>query len=54
MIGGIATSILAGVAKETYDSTKGNNFDERDILATALGGITVNITIPIFTNKKKN
>ena len=53
MIGGIATSILAGIAKETYDSTKGNKFDERDILATALGGITVNITIPLFTNRKK-
>lgn len=53
MIGGIATSILAGIAKETYDSTKGNDFDERDILATALGGITVNITIPLFAKRKK-
>ena len=53
MIAGIATSILAGIAKETYDNIKGGNFDERDILATGLGGITVSATIPLFTKNKK-
>lgn len=53
IIGGIATSLLAGIAKETYDTTRGNEFDGRDILATTLGGITVNVTIPLFANKKK-
>ena len=53
IIAGIATSLLAGIAKETYDNIKGGNFDGRDILATGLGGITVSTTIPIFSRKNK-
>ena len=51
IIAGISTSLLAGLAKETYDASQGGKFDGRDILATTLGGITVNITIPLFTKK---
>jgi len=54
---GILTSVLAGVAKETYDSTQsGNKFDIKDLSATALGGISVSVTIQLFKkkNKKKN
>ena len=54
---GLGLSILAGVAKETYDSTRPNNkFDTEDLKATALGGLTVTITINIdnlFNKMKK-
>jgi len=51
---GILTSVLAGVAKETYDSTRqGNKFDIKDLGATALGGVSVNLTIKLFNKKKK-
>ena len=53
MITGIATSILAGVAKETYDNMRGREFDERDILATTMGGVAVSITIPLFKKRRK-
>ena len=56
---GILTSVLAGVAKETYDSTqRKNKFDPKDLAATALGGLTLSITIDIGDllkkKKKKN
>lgn len=54
---GLGLSILAGVTKETYDSTRPNNkFDTEDLKATALGGLTVTITINIdnlFNKMKK-
>ncbi len=52
---GVITSILAGVAKETYDSTRpGNKFDTKDLAATTLGGITISVTIKLFKNVKNN
>ena len=52
---GIGTSILAGSIKEILDSTQpGNKFDTRDLTATALGGITVSVTINLFNNDKSN
>ena len=55
MITGICTAFAAGVVKEMYDSSiKGNYLDFEDLAATTLGGITVNVTIPLFqTNKYK-
>lgn len=55
MITGICTAFAAGVIKEMYDSSiKGNYLDFEDLAATTLGGITVNVTIPLFqTNKYK-
>tara|TARA_R110002012_G_scaffold43211_13_gene117003 strand:+ start:4385 stop:4717 length:333 start_codon:yes stop_codon:yes gene_type:complete len=51
---GVLTSVLAGAAKETFDSTQSNNkFDLNDLAATALGGLSVNVTIKLF-NKNKN
>ena len=44
---------VAGIAKETFDNTRGGDFDERDILATTLGGIAVSVTIPLFRKKRK-
>ena len=54
--GGLLTSVLAGTAKEVYDSTlPGNKFDIKDLSTTALGGLSVNLTIKLFNkNKKKN
>jgi len=53
-VGGILTSVLTGVAKEAYDSTNPKNkFDFKDLTATTLGGISVNMTIKLF-NKNKN
>ena len=55
-VAGILTSVLAGTAKETYDSFQPNNkFDTKDLKATVLGGISIGLTIKLFNkNKKKN
>jgi|TARA_R100000030_G_scaffold93654_1_gene79958 uncharacterized protein YfiM (DUF2279 family) len=53
LITGICTAFTAGVAKELYDSAiVGGKIDPEDILATTLGGITINLTIPLFQKKK--
>lgn len=56
-LAGFGLSILAGALKETYDSTlSGNKFDLEDLRATALGGLTVTVTISIdnlFNKMKK-
>jgi len=54
VIGGILTSVIAGVLKETIDSTqRGNKFDKHDLLATTLGGISFGFTIRLFDKNKK-
>ena len=50
---GIALSVVAGFAKESYDYTRGGEFDEKDLFATALGGVFITYTIKLF-NKNKN
>ena len=53
MLAGIGTAILAGTIKELVDSSQPNNsFDTKDLAATALGGITVSVTINLFNKKK--
>ena len=53
--GSIATSFVVGYVKETNDKKKDSTFDNRDLLATTLGGISIGITFDIFTrNGKKN
>jgi hypothetical protein len=42
---GMASGIIAGVAKEVYDPV----FEKKDILATALGSVSVGITIDLAT-----
>ena len=50
----IGAGILAGVAKETLDSRQpGNKFDGEDLLATALGSISVSLTINLFDKRNK-
>ncbi len=49
--GSIATSLLAGLAKEAVDKRRYDNWDNADLGATVLGGVTVGITIELFTKK---
>lgn len=52
-VGSVAGSAVAGVAKEAIDSGQdGNQWDNDDLAATVLGGITVGVTIDIFSKKK--
>ena len=51
----LGTSVLAGLSKEIYDSTKkGNKFDTGELIATTAGGFTASITLEIFVGRKKN
>jgi len=53
MLAGIGTALLAGTVKELIDSTQNNNyFDTKDLAATALGGVTISVTINLFNRKK--
>ena len=51
--GSIASSLVAGYIKETSDKNSGYYFDNRDLLATTLGGLSVGVTFDIFTRKGK-
>ena len=45
---GILTSIAAGIGKEIYDSLqKKNQFDQHDVAATVLGGISFSFVIKL-------
>lgn len=45
--GMVATSV-AGLGKELYDEHTYNGFDSKDLGATILGGLTINITFNIL------
>ena len=52
--GAIGGSTLVGLGKEAVDvSQRENGWDNDDLWATILGGITVGVTIDIFTDHKK-
>lgn len=53
MITGVCLAFASGIMKEMYDASQGGYIDPEDILATTLGGITINLTLPIFTETKK-
>ena len=53
MVAGICSAFAAGVMKEMFDASQGGYVEHGDILATTLGGVTVSVTIPLFTKKKK-
>jgi len=54
-LAGIGLAIIAGTIKETIDSRQHNNkFDMEDLAATALGGITISVTINLIKNDRKN
>ena len=48
--GAVAGSLLAGLAKEAVDAgNPDNQWDNTDLAATALGGVTIGVTIDLFT-----
>ncbi len=56
-VGSVAGSALIGVAKEAVDAgQRENGWDNDDLAATVLGGVTVGVTIDLFAkkNNKRN
>ena len=51
--GSVGGSLLIGLAKEGIDQNQYGGWDNNDLLATVLGGLTVGTTIDIFKQKKK-
>ena len=51
--GAVAGSLLAGTIKEAIDEKNYGGWDNRDLGATFLGGLTVGITIDLFSGKKR-
>ena len=49
--GSITASLLAGLAKEAMDERSSNSWDNADLGATVLGGITVGVTIELISKK---
>ncbi len=50
--GSVAASVLAGLAKEAIDTGNGGEWDNGDLGATALGGVTVGVSIELFSKKE--
>ena len=51
--GAVGGSLLIGLGKEAVDAgQRENGWDNDDLLATVLGGLSVGFTIDIFPNKK--
>ncbi|MER3374149.1 MAG: hypothetical protein RIM83_05885 [Allomuricauda sp.] len=52
-VGSVAGSALIGVAKEAVDAgQRDNGWDNDDLAATVLGGVTVGVTIDLFSKKR--
>ena len=52
--GAVAGGLLAGLAKEAVDAGKADNrWDNTDLAATALGGVTIGVTIDLFTTRSR-
>ena len=51
--GAVAGSLIAGTIKEAIDEKNYGGWDNRDLGATFLGGLTVGITIDLFSGKKR-
>ena len=52
-IASVATAFAVGYLKETYDKKNGYEFDNRDLLASTYGGLTIGITLDIFAKDGK-
>lgn len=51
-VGSVAGSTLIGLAKEAVDAgQRENGWDNGDLAATVLGGVTVGVTIDLFSKK---
>ncbi len=49
--GSVAASLLAGLTKEAIDKGNGGKWDNGDLAATVLGGVTVGVSIELFSKK---
>ena len=50
---GLGIGLAAGIAKESFDNWRpGNYFDERDVVATFMGSLSVTIPLTIFRKPK--
>lgn len=52
-IASVAAAFAAGYFKETIDKKNGYKFDNRDLLASTYGGLTIGITLDIFAKDGK-
>ena len=50
--GSVAASQVAGLAKEAIDKGNGGKWDNGDLAATVLGGVTVGVSIELFSKKE--
>ncbi len=50
--GSVAASLLAGLTKEAIDKSNGGKWDNGDLAATVLGGVTVGVSIELFSKKE--
>ena len=51
---GLGAGLAAGIAKESFDNWRvGNYFDERDLLATVMGSLSVTIPLSVFRKPNK-
>ena len=53
LAGSILAAFTVGYLKETEDKKSGYTFDDRDLLATTLGGLSIGITFDIFVREGK-
>jgi uncharacterized protein YfiM (DUF2279 family) len=51
--GAFTSSMLVGVAKEAYDEHRYKGWNNEDLAATVLGGVSIGITINLFSGKQK-
>lgn len=49
--GSVAASLVAGLTKEAIDKSNGGKWDNGDLAATGLGGLTVGVSIELFSKK---
>ncbi|NNC49224.1 MAG: hypothetical protein HKO01_01675 [Flaviramulus sp.] len=50
----LSASLLAGISKELYDSSKENNkFDTGEVFASTTGGLIASTSFSLFVGKKK-
>ena len=51
---GLGVGLAAGITKESFDNWRpGNYFDERDVVATFMGSLSISIPLSIFRKPKK-
>ena len=52
-VSSVVASFAAGYIKETFDANQGYGFDNRDMLATTYGGLSVGVVFDIFVRDGK-